>query len=163
MRKLQIVLIAPLSAILLACNAAKEETISPTRTQWQFDSYSCAFGCDPMLDEVLKQRIGNVLDFKSPQTGFDLFSECGGTLSLKETNLRNEELLEQLNQTVSPDQQFTVENSGLKNSTVNTAQAVCNEQDKTSSTFWVVSLNDERMTVYFEGASFLNFKAIGAN
>lgn len=163
MLKLQILLIAPLSAILLACNASKDEPTGTKRMQWQFDSYSCAFGCDPMLDEVLKPRIGDVLDFNSPQSGFDLFGECGGTLTLRETSLSNKEVVQQLNQTVSPDQQFTIENTGLKNSTVNTAQAVCNEQGKTSSTFWAVSLNDERMTVYFEGASFLNFKAIEAN
>ena len=60
-----------------------------------------------MLDGILKARIGDVLDFKSPKNGFDLFGECGGTLSLIENTLSKDELIKQLNQTVSPKQQFT--------------------------------------------------------
>ena len=160
MLKLQILLSVPVCAVLLACNVSKEELTDTTQTGWRFDSYSCAFECDPMLDQVLKPQIGNVLDFKSPKNGFDLFSECGGTLSLEETKLGREELLEQLNKTVSPNQRFSKNNTGLAESTLNTAQAICHENGKKSSTFWVVSLTDETMKVYFEGASFLNFKAI---
>ena len=160
MLKLQILLSVAVSAVLLACNASKEESTDSTQTQWRFESYSCAFACDPMLDEVLKPRIGDVLDFKSPQNGFDLFSECGGTISLKPTKLSREELFEQLNQTVPPNQLFSEKNTGLAESTLNTAQAICHENGKSSSTFWVVSRNNQEMKVYFEGASFLNFKAM---
>lgn len=160
LKKLQILLSVPLSAALLACNAPKEEFVSTTPTQWRFDSYSCAFDCDPILEEALKSRIGKVLDFKSPRTGFDLFGECSGTLSLKESRISRDELLEQLNQTVPPDQRFSEKNTGLTEPTINTAQAICSENGKTSSTFWVISLNKGTMQVYFEGTSFLNFKSI---
>lgn len=160
MLKLKILMGVLLSTTLLACNESKGEPKDSTQTQWRFNSYSCAFGCDPMLEEVLKPRIGDVLDLTSPKTGFDLFSECGGTLSLKVTNLSRDELLQQLNQTVPPNQRFSKKNTGLTKSTLDTAIAICNENGKSSSTFWVVSLSEETMKVYFEGASFLNFKAI---
>ena len=163
MSKLHTVLICLAVAASGACNSSKEELPGKDPMQWQFQSYSCAFGCDPLLDDILKPLIGQVLNFESPKNGFDLFSECGGTISLVKTRLSNDELIQQLSQTVSPDQQFTAKNTGLKNPTLTTARAVCHDNGKTTSTFWVVSLSEDRMKVYFEGPSFLDFKAITAN
>ena len=163
MPKLQTLLSVRIAATLGACNSSKEKSIGTDQTQWQFQSYSCAFGCDPLLDDILKPLIGELLNFESPKNGFDLFSECGGIISLIEAKSSNDELIQQLNQTVSPHQQFTAENTGLINPTLTTARAVCHENGKTTSTFWVVSLNEDTMKVYFEGASFLDFKAITAN
>lgn len=163
MSKLRTVLICLVVAASGACNSPKKELTGTDSMQWQFQSYSCAFGCDPLIDGIMKPLIGHVLNFESPKNGFDLFSECGGRISLVKTSLSNDELIQQLNQTVSPDQQFTAENTGLKNPTLTTARAVCHENGKTTSTFWVVSLSEDTMKVYFEGASFLDFKAITAN
>lgn len=127
MLKPQTVLIVFIAAALGACYPSKEELTGTNRKQWQLQSYSCAFGCDPLLDDILKPLIGQVLNFEFPKNGFDLFSECGGTISLTETKSSNNELIKQLNQTVSPDQQFTAENTGLKNPILNTARAVCHD------------------------------------
>lgn len=160
MPKLQALLTFTLAAFLLACNSSERASIDTIPTRWQFQSYACAFGCDPLLEQVLKPRVGEVLDFNAPQNGFDLLSECRGTLRLEKVTLSNKELIAQLNQTVSPDQKLTIENTGLEDPTLTTAQAMCKENENTSSTFWVVSLTDATMKVYFEGASFLNFQAM---
>lgn len=163
MLKNRSLLCIPMLAVLLACNNSSPKPAISKSTQWRFESYTCAFGCDPMLDQVLKSRIGEVLNFQAPARGFDLFSECGGTLSLIESKMSREELLHQLNQTVSPDRQFTAKNTNLDQQTITTAQAICHEKEKTWSTFWVVSMKETTMKVYFEGASFLNFEAIQVN
>lgn len=161
MPKLWAVYTILLTTLLGACN---QSAIAPqTPTQWQFESYACAFGCDPMLDEILSRRTGEILDFNAPQNGFDLFSECKSTLKLQENAQTKEDVITQLNQTHSPDQQFTAENTGLNEPELTTAQAICHEDGRSSSTFWVVSLNEKTMKVYFEGASFLNFKAVKTN
>ena len=146
--------------LLVACNASKEKPDHNLAPKWQFQSYQCAFGCDPLLDGVLRQRIGQVLDFNNPGSGFDLFAECNGVLDLNESSRESSEVLRQLNNTVQPSQQFTPENSGLVQANLRTAQAICRAADGESSTFWVVSLTESEMMVYFEGASFLRFKMV---
>jgi hypothetical protein len=160
MLNLQASLTTVFTAFLAACTSSQEVSADTIPTRWQFESYACAFECDPMLEQVLKPRLGQLLDFNAPQKGFDLFSECRGILRLNKVMLRNREVIDQLNQTTPPDQQFTRENTGLRNSTLMTAQAICHRNEKKSSTFWVVSLTGETMKVYFEGASFLDFKAL---
>lgn len=147
-----------LTTLLGACNQYSNAPETPT--QWQFESYTCAFGCDPMLDEILNRRIGEILNFNTPQNGFNLFSECKGTLTLQENTQTTEDVLNQLNQTHDPSQKFTAKNVGLDQPLLTTAQAICHESGKSSTTFWVVLLNEKQMKVYFEGASFLNFKAV---
>ena len=126
----------------------------------KFESYRCAFECDPFLDEVLSKRVGLQLDLKKPQSGFDLFSECEGYLHLRETIEPTQRVLDELANTVSPNQLFTVQNTGLPEPTTKTAHAICNVNGVESGTFRVVSLTEKTMLVYFEGASFLKFRAV---
>lgn len=172
MRKKLRLFLALASVCLVACNppakqspdqsAAQLPFAQETPTTWQFETFNCAFGCDPMLADVLEQRKGEVLDFNSPQNGFDLLTQCNGKLTLQETAKNNTEVIKQLNETVSPDTKFTPENTGLTDLELTTAEAICQEEGnaETFTTFWVVSLTEDTMKVYFEGASFLNFKAV---
>jgi hypothetical protein len=147
---------------LAACmpREAIEDQEKLPATKWQLDSYSCAFGCDPMLEEILNAEIGKQLDFNKPSEGFSLFTECNGKLNLKEQVEPSQKVIRQLNQTISPEKQFTLENIGFVEGQIRTAQAMCQEGKKTFTTFWVVSLSDAQMTVYYEGASFLNFSPV---
>lgn len=157
-----------LSVLLVACDPIAKQppaqllVTQETPTTWQFETFSCAFGCDSLLADALDQRKGQVLDFNSPQNGFDLLTQCNGKLTLQETAKTNTEVIKQLNETVSPSQEFTPENTGLTDLELTTAEAICQEEGnaETFTTFWVVSLTKDTMKVYFEGASFLNFKAV---
>ncbi len=149
--------------LLVACNVSKEKSDLRQASKWQFQSYHCAFGCDQLLDDVLRPRIGQILDFKNPRSGFDLFAECNGVLGLNESASENSEVLRQLNNTVPPGQQFTPDNSGLLQANLRTAQGICRAADGVSSNFWVVSLTEDEMMIYFEGASFLRFKLLDSN
>ncbi|HEX4917120.1 MAG TPA: hypothetical protein VFV43_04405 [Limnobacter sp.] len=102
-----------------------------------------------------------MLDLDTPQSGLDLFTDCEGTLGLKPTTQTNTEVIKQLNATIAPNQQFTTENTKLDSPTLTTAEAVCSHAEGSSNIFWVISINKEAMTVYYEGASFLEFEAMG--
>ena len=55
MSKLRTVLICLVVAASGACNSPKKELTGTDSMQWQFQSYSCAFGCDPLIDGILNQ------------------------------------------------------------------------------------------------------------
>lgn len=153
-----------LVAVILTCSYTPAgealEHEKQTVTQWQFQSFTCAFGCDPIVDEILKTEIGKKLDFNNPRQGFDLFTECNDKLTLKVKVESSSDVIGQLNQTINPEQQFTPENTGLLEVKLKTARAICMGEEKAFTTFWVVNLTPDKMTVYYEGASFLNFTAV---
>lgn len=148
---------------LSACSAglqkAYAETLSSETRKWRFEKYHCAFGCSLLFEKVVAEKIGQILDFDKPQTGFDLFTECEGKLSLKTKTVSQKVLMDQLNETIDPAQKYNSQNTGLNKRNIQTAQAICESNGKSSSTFWVVSLEPEKIIVYYEDSSFLHFSA----
>lgn len=107
----------------------------------------------------MNDEIGKSLDFAKLNDGFSLFTTCNGQLFLKVKVEPSVQVLRQLNQTIHPGPQFTRENTGLSEQETTTAEAICQEGERSFTTFWVVNLSHEKMTVYYEGGSFLHFRS----
>lgn len=148
----------------LACLAARLGLSATTfahtdKHKWEFEKYNCVFGCDPSLHRLLTSELGNLLDLKNPTSGFSLFNECNGTLSLKVSRSPVLHLIKSLNQTLPVSKRFTKQNAGLNKTMANTGYAICTEANGSNrSTFWILDLSTEEMLIYYEGETILHFK-----
>jgi hypothetical protein len=144
-------------AVIGVCSASTQPPAQTHKLNWVFKSYHCAFGCAPAFERELKTLQNSTLNFDETKSTFDLFNDCDGKTELHLKTQTSQQLLKALNQTLPPTQKLTPTNTQLIAKKFETGDAICVSPNNKSTRFWIVSMKNDEMIVYYEGATFLKF------